>query len=174
MKKSLTINATRAGKKVAKSIGFVNPDVANSLVGGFAQMVNALSNDTFVSSQVVKTMDTTEEEQTTPTPTPAPAGKLTPTLDVPGFFHGTGNNMYWDYTYGGDGEILAWGDDGEYRGGGIHSLDDVYKGTALLVDKTNHRIYFNQENAITSWGIYVYATEGEQYAAKGEYFQDSE
>lgn len=75
MKKSLTINATRDGKKVAKSFGFVNPDVANSLVGGFAQMVNALSNDTFVNAEVVKRMDTTEEEQTTPTPTPAPAGK---------------------------------------------------------------------------------------------------
>ena len=72
MKKSLTINATRDGKKVAKSFGFVNPNVANSLVGGFAQMVNNLTTDTFVNAQVVKTMDTTEEE-TTPTPTPAPA-----------------------------------------------------------------------------------------------------
>ena len=62
MKTSLTINATRAGKKVAKSFGYVNPDVANSLVGGFAQMVNALSNDTFVNAEVVKKMDTTEED----------------------------------------------------------------------------------------------------------------
>ena len=63
MKKSLTINATRDGKKVAKSFGFVNPNVANSLVGGFAQMVNNLTTDTFVNAQVVKVMDTTEEEQ---------------------------------------------------------------------------------------------------------------
>ena len=79
MKKSLTINATRDGKKVAKSFGYVNPDVANSLVGGFAQMVNALSNDTFVNSQVVKVMDTTEEE--TGGTTPAPAGLLDPQLE---------------------------------------------------------------------------------------------
>lgn len=72
MKKSLTINATRAGKKVAKNIGFVNPNVANSLVGSAAQMFNALTNDTFVNSEVVKVMDTSEEEQST---TPAPAGK---------------------------------------------------------------------------------------------------
>ena len=73
-KKSLTINAVRDGKKVAKSVGFVNPDVANSLVGGFAQMLNALSNDTFVNSQVVKVMDTTEEDSgggSAPAPAPA-------------------------------------------------------------------------------------------------------
>ena len=63
MKKSLTINATRAGKKVSKNIGYVNPDVANSLVGGFAQMVNALTTDTFVNAEVVKKMDTNEQEQ---------------------------------------------------------------------------------------------------------------
>ena len=74
MKKNLNINAIRNGKKVSKSLGFVNPDVANSLVGGFAQMVNALTNDTFVNSEVVKVMDTSEEESSS-TPTPAPAGK---------------------------------------------------------------------------------------------------
>ena len=79
MKKSLTINATRGGKKVSKSLGFVNPDVANSLVGGFAQMVNALSNDTYVNSQVVKTMDTTEEDSSGSS-TPAAAGLLDPNL----------------------------------------------------------------------------------------------
>lgn len=63
MKKSLTINAIRNGKKVSKSLGFINPDAANSIVGGFAQMVNALSNDTFVNAEVVKKMDTSEEEQ---------------------------------------------------------------------------------------------------------------
>lgn len=63
MKKSLNINATRNGKKVSTSIGYVNPDVANSIAGGFAQMVNALTTNTFVNAEVVKKMDTTEEEQ---------------------------------------------------------------------------------------------------------------
>ena len=63
MKKSLTINATRNGKKVSKNFGYVNPDVANSIAGGFAQMVNALTTNTFVNAEVVKKMDTTEEEQ---------------------------------------------------------------------------------------------------------------
>ena len=104
--------------------------------------------------------------ETTPTATPYVAPTFAALVDP---------ELSWmDYTYDGDGEILAWGDDGEYSGGGIDSLDDVYKGTALRVDKTNHRIYFDHEQAHVSWGIYVYATEGEQYAAKGEYFQDSE
>ena len=107
MKKSLTINATRAGKKVSKNIGYVNPDVANSLVGGFAQMVNALSNDTFVNSQVVKVMDTTEEEQTTPTPTPAPAGKQEGIITINGsrnpIFSAPGN---YTVTYNGDAPFL--------------------------------------------------------------------
>lgn len=63
MKKSLNINATRNGKKVSTSIGYVNPDVANSTAGTFAQMVNALTTNTFVNAEVVKKMDTTEEEQ---------------------------------------------------------------------------------------------------------------
>ena len=92
MKKSLTINATRDGKKVSKSLGFVNPDVANSLVGGFAQMVNALSNDTFVNSQVVKVMDTTEEEQGGGS---APAGKQEGIITVDGAAP----------TYNGDGKV---------------------------------------------------------------------
>lgn len=35
MKKSLTINAIRNGKKVSKSLGYINSDAANSIVGGF-------------------------------------------------------------------------------------------------------------------------------------------
>lgn len=73
MKKSLTINAIRNGKKVSKSLGYINPDAANSIVGGFAQMVNALSNDTFVNAEVVKKMDTSEEEQQSGGSTPTPA-----------------------------------------------------------------------------------------------------
>ena len=111
MKTSLTINATRAGKKVAKSFGYVNPDVANSLVGGFAQMVNALSNDTFVNAEVVKKMDTTEEEQTTPTPTPAPAGKQEGiiTVNVNGVPISYGQEIDGGtitYTYNGDANHL--------------------------------------------------------------------
>ena len=108
-KKSLTINAVRDGKKVAKSFGFVNPDVANSLVGGFAQMVNALSNDTFVNSQVVKVMDTTEEEQTTPTPTPAPAGKQEGIITLSESFIDLDRENSTTFSYNGDAQVnVAW------------------------------------------------------------------
>ena len=100
MKTSLTINATRAGKKVAKSLGFVNPDAANSIVGGFAQMVNALSNDTFVNAEVVKKMDTTEEDSGGGS---APAtGKPVPTLYVTDNEDDSGT-----ITYSGDGQLSA-------------------------------------------------------------------
>ena len=101
MKKSLNINATRNGKKVSKSLGYVNPDVANSLVGGFAQMVNALSNDTFVNAEVVKKMDTTEED-TGGGSTPAPAGKQEGIITLT-----TDDNGY-TYTvdYNGDGQLF--------------------------------------------------------------------
>lgn len=96
MKKSLNINAIRGGKKVSKNIGYVNPDAPNSLVGGFAQMVNALTNDTFVNAEVVKRMDTTEEEQSGGG-TPAPAGK---TQGVITYENGV-------VTYNGDGELYC-------------------------------------------------------------------
>ena len=98
MKKSLTINATRAGKKVAKNIGFVNPNVANSLVGSAAQMFNALTNDTFVNSEVVKVMDTSEEESPS-TPTPAPAGKTEGIIE---FDRATGK-----ISYNGDADYVC-------------------------------------------------------------------
>ena len=104
-KKSLTINATRNGKKVSKSLGFINPDVANSLVGGFAQMVNALSNDTFVNAEVVKKMDTTEEDTGGGS---TPAGLLDPNLRI------TNATITWDgdgvcYT-GNKSSTFTWND----------------------------------------------------------------
>ena len=108
MKKNLNINAIRNGKKVSKSLGFVNPDVANSLVGGFAQMVNALTNDTFVNSEVVKVMDTSEEESSS-TPTPAPAGKTEGVITCDNnFVTVDGTNATVNVSYNGDGTLTGF------------------------------------------------------------------
>lgn len=124
MKKSLTINATRNGKKVSKSLGFINPDVANSIVGGFAQMVNSLSNDTFVNAEVVKKMDTTEED-TGGGSTPAPAGKPVPTLFVTDNRDDSGT-----ITYSGDGQLSAF-----IAGGGGDGVCTI-SGDTLHIDGT--------------------------------------
>ena len=105
--------------------------------------------------------------------------KIEPNLYIPYYWdydyeRPVGQRMYWTYEYDGDGQIIAWGDNGSYSGGGMYSLADVYKGVPLEVDTTNHRIYFQCGNVSVAWGIYVYATEGERYAAKEMYFEDSE
>ena len=120
MKTSLTINATRNGKKVSKSLGYVNPDVANSLVGGFAQMVNALTTDTFVNAEVVKKMDTTEEDSSGGS-TPAPAGKQE------GIIHLTWDDDYVTVSYNGDGELRYITDliDISYVENGVDTYDEA-------------------------------------------------
>lgn len=154
MKKSLTINATRAGKKVAKNIGFVNPNVANSLVGSAAQMFNALSNDTFVNSEVVKVMDTNEEEQST---TPAPAAtKTEPELSINSF---DGKNEP-TITYNGDGVLFIYG---EYISGGyaVPIGGDLYRSEKII-----RNFYERLPEDATSATLWVHATEGTNYAAK--------
>ena len=47
MNTSILINATRAGKTVKKTVTNINPDKSNADLKTFAQMVNALSADTF-------------------------------------------------------------------------------------------------------------------------------
>lgn len=100
MKKSLNINATRNGKKVSTSIGYVNPDVANSIAGGFAQMVNALTTNTFVNAEVVKKMDTTEEEQQSGGGGEKTKGVITvDTSTCVITYNGDGTLHYMDYNY---------------------------------------------------------------------------
>ena len=162
MKKSLTINAMRNGKKVAKSVGFVNPDAANSLVGGFAQMLNALSNDTFVSSQVVKTMDTTEEDSSGSS-TPATT-KLEPTLEpILDEYDLSDKGGYVGITYNGDGILLARTevDDRGYTGVITNYFSEEYP-------VSPNTLVLQTEDYVSEYGItiYIHATEGERYAAK--------
>ena len=138
----------------------------NDSDGNFSGTISASEGTTYAAGSLA--FNHTKETVT--------ATKLEPTLNVPSSWNTSGK--YWTYTYDGDGQILAWGDNGHYSGGGIDSLADVYKGTALRVDTTNKRIYFDYEeigfDPVTSWGIYVYATDGERYASKGAYFEGSE
>lgn len=149
MKKSLTINATRNGKKVAKSFGFVNPDVANSLVGGFAQMVNALSNDTFVNAEVVKKMDTSEEDTSSQSQTPAAKTEPTLIIDTAGY-GGIGS-----YTYNGDGDIFG------YVEGYFLNIDRNDK-TFTVIGHDDYTPYA----AVSDYTITLYASETANFAAK--------
>lgn len=150
MKKSLTINATRNGKKVAKSFGFVNPDVANSLVGGFAQMVNALSNDTFVNAEVVKKMDTSEEDTSSQSQTPA--AKTEPTLIIDTGYGGNGS-----YTYNGDGDIFGYVEGASY----FLNIDRNDKKFTVI----GHDDY-TPAVAVFDYTITLYASETANFAAK--------
>lgn len=165
MKKFLTINATRDGKKVAKSLGFVNPDVANSIAGGFAQMVNALSNDTFVNAEVVKKMDTSEEEQQGGG---SSTTKLEPTLTVTRNSYSADDRILFDVEYDGDGFICCR----------VHttaepiSSDANNIAIAFGIEGEYQIIVFRRENGeltIPPTGEYelvVAVTETDDYAAK--------
>ena len=151
-KKSLTINATRNGKKVSKSLGFINPDVANSLVGGFAQMVNALSNDTFVNAEVVKKMDTTEEDTGGGT-TPAPAGLLDPNIRWGQVL--IGGVEYEGYTWDGNGDAFIF----SVHNGGSEQIDfNLYdKGdTPVIYDVSNFILVKSDGTYATSWKRFDY------------------
>lgn len=71
--KSLIINSTSTGgKKLQKSMTFINPNVANSIVGAFATMANALTTNTYNGATIVKKMDVSEADSSasgTPTVT---------------------------------------------------------------------------------------------------------
>ena len=180
MKKSLTINATRNGKKVAKSFGFVNPDVANSLVGGFAQMVNALSNDTFVSSQVVKTMDTTEEEQGGGS---APAtGKTIPTMSISAYpdeinltsQDGVNYSYQYDASYGDVTFTVEYNDDGIIYAFAVTQVGtdatQAFIGSAPVRIPINHdstyQFTFEAEDLAAAQSIVILATETANFAPK--------
>ena len=61
--KSLIINSTsQGGKKLQKTMTFINPDCSNEDAGTFAQMANALTTNTYGSAAIVKKMDVTEED----------------------------------------------------------------------------------------------------------------
>lgn len=64
MKKSLIIDSvSRDGKKLQKTMTFVNPNASNEVAGTFAQMANALTTNTYSKASIVKRMDVTETEQ---------------------------------------------------------------------------------------------------------------
>ena len=154
MKKSLTINATRNGKKVSKSLGFVNPNVANSIVGGFAQMVNNLTTDTFVNAQVVKVMDTTEEDTSSQSSTPA--AKTEPTLTIQD--DGDGSGFYY---YNGDGDIFGY----------VPATQEVLN--LFTIDRSSQSynvIDRLTDEPSTSYSITLYATETANFAAKSASF----
>ena len=71
--KSLIIDSlSTTGKKLQKSMTFINPEVANSIVGGFATMANALTTNTYQKATIVKKMDVSEADSSasgTPTVT---------------------------------------------------------------------------------------------------------
>ena len=67
-------------------------------------MVNALSNDTFVNSQVVKVMDTTEED-TGGGSAPATAGKQEGIITVADSHIYTDESYTNTFTYNGDGQV---------------------------------------------------------------------
>ncbi len=144
MKKSLNINATRNGKKVSKNIGYVNPDAPNSLVGAFAQMVNGLTNDTYVNSEVVKKMDTTEEEQT---PTPAPAGKTEGVITVT-------EDSYFTVNYNGDGELYC-----------VLGYEENEAKWVTIQSGENISDYINDNSWNYPNGIFVFAPETDNYTA---------
>ena len=174
MKKNLNINAVRNGKKVSKSIGFVNPDVANSLVGGFAQMLNALTNDTFVNAEVVKKMDTSEEDTSSSTPTPAPA-KDDSVLEINDVHIGNVSDeqdtLHEDvycifYTYEGDGElsgVVTWDWEDTYNDvtrphyqvlqKGDNAGEDVFFFNQYVDDDHNGDFHYG-----TNQKIYLFAT----------------
>ena len=179
MKTSLTINATRAGKKVAKSFGYVNPDVANSLVGGFAQMVNALSNDTFVNAEVVKKMDTTEEDTGGGS---APAtGKTIPTLSISTYPEinltsqdGVNYSYQYDAAYGdvtftveynGDGAIYAFAVILE----GLDAVQNPIGSAAVRIPinhNSNYQFSFDAETLAQAESIVIVTTETANFAPK--------
>ena len=157
MKKNLNINAIRNGKKVSKSLGFVNPDVANSLVGGFAQMVNGLTNDTFVNAEVVKVMDTTEEDGSGQQS--GGSTKQEPTLTITFGeleIDGADAMLSGTYEYNGDGDVYLY-----------YQRPDNADYPAYL-NRADKEFYLESNNgsALGNLTVVLHATEGTNYAAK--------
>lgn len=104
MKKSLvTSSFTQKGKKATKTTNFINPDTKNAQLAAFAQMVNALTTNNYITADVVTRRNVLEADEESGSQSSAD-GKTIPALAL--------ND--WDYlepiyfasiSYAGDGVI---------------------------------------------------------------------
>lgn len=133
-------------KKIQKTIAYANPAASNADLKTFAQSMTALTNNTFGGATRVDKMDVNEE---------GGGKKLTPTFEANvSWSSGSGN-----YTYDGDGEVFGYATDGV----GI---------APLKIDRVN-KTFKVTLNGVTP-SVWLYASEGEQYAAATCFCTDSE
>lgn len=116
MNSELIINSTKDGKVKQQTIRNINPDIANSVAGAFAEKCVAMSTENYSSANVVRKSDVTE------TVSGGATNKQTPVLSLSNWVRND-NSYSASITYNGDGGILT-SDIGRINGG-IITLADI-------------------------------------------------
>ncbi len=158
---SIIITSTDTNnKKLQKTLTYANANASSSVLKSVAQQLNALTTNTYEKTDRIDRINCDTEE---------PAGqKLTPLLEIGSF---EPENLYGVgfvtglITYNGDGELyfnIDHIDDEDLAEGQPHPCGFIY----------DYTLYILYDNSLEpgSFSGTVYATEGENYAARSATF----
>ena len=141
MKTSAVITSTsQAGTKIQKTLTDVNAECTNEVIKTAGQMLNNLTTNTYERTDRIDKQNCDTETTT---------AKTEPTLTV-----GTTSLTGFSYTYNGDGDVYVYAEGG----------------TGYSIDRTQKTVTITGANSGQGYTGTLYATEGENYAAKSVTF----